>query len=145
MDLLFASLDLDTFAEQDSHFLGAVMEAIDRELERLEYIRGHAEMVLDKRMRDAGATAIPDETLIIERKMGSPTYDGTVLSGLRELIPPEVLAGVYTPEHKETHLIKERWDGVKLRGLRKYGDEVCLIIDQGTIRPMRGIAVRRKE
>lgn len=142
---LFAHLDLTTFPEQDSHFLATVMDAVDQEIARLQTIRGHAEMALDRRMRDADATALPDPEFTIQRRYRTPIYDDSILCELRERLSPEDLTGVYTPEHEETVTIQAKWDGRRLPGLKRFGGEIADIIDAGTVRPFAGVEVKRKE
>jgi hypothetical protein len=100
------------------------------------HFRQHQLMIheLIKRMQENNQEELIDQFFICTPKFQQTTYNKIILKKLLELpsdvLPPEKLAEVYTPEHMETfvELIEEKWNMTKGRSLEKLGRAIQDII-----------------
>jgi len=105
---------------------------------------GRVGLILQQRMEERGATAIPDEHYEVRLKEGSPTWDYGILGQLREIIPPDELAKGYTPEHEQTVMVPESWNMTKIKPLAKYGNDVATIIERARIPGRARLSIQPK-
>jgi len=99
---------------------------------------------ITRSMQEDGATALDHPTHVVELATKNE-WDRSKLHPLRELIPPEVLAKGYTPEHEETVVVAESWNMQQVKTWVKYGNRVQAIIE-GAAKPKPPVlAIRPKE
>ena len=103
------------------------------------------EWELHQRMEADGATAIAHDTLDARLVRTAPTYDYGRLRGLAELVPPEVLAQAFTPEHEAIAIVPDKWDARVFKTWKKYGATVAAVIENATIPGAARLVIKRKE
>ncbi len=94
--------------------------------------------VLQKRMEERQATAIPHGTHDVTFESTSVTYDQAALTPILELIDEQVAIdeGAYFKEWVEQMTRPARWDIRKTRKLKQYVPEINAIVDRAK-RPTR--------
>ena len=96
------------------------------------------------RMLDRGATTIPSERFICEKKV-KVTYDQTRFTPLKEIFK-EDLGKCWTAEHQETIKVAEEWDTAKVKALaRRYGTRALVIVESARTENPTGIKFERKD
>lgn len=114
----------------------ATQEALTRE-------RYEIEQELMRRMAADGATILdhPRYDVTLTAKI---EYDRGKLHPLRELVPPEVVAKGYTPEHEETVVVPERWNMTKVKTWAKYGKAAQEIIEAAAFKSAPRLSIKAK-
>ena len=111
------------------------VDAAEREQREMKL---RVEWEIQRRMEERGARELPHPDLICALVPGKTEYDNSRLAKLREMLPPEVTALGFTPEHAETKTLPDKWDGRVVAGWgRKYGDDVAEVIEQAKVPSQR--------
>ncbi len=138
----------DFIAELDDNAVATIIDTWKKEGRRLTRAAGEAEFLLEKRMRDRGATVLDTEDW--DGKLESKGFDYTVddpgllRTQLQDHVTDKQLAGVVervTPE--PTWVVNHRG----LNELAKRGGDIARIIDEGrrkTPKPAK-LSLDRKE
>lgn len=104
------------------------------------------EIVLNKRLEEAGATVLPASHFTIKRTLGSPIYDHNKLAQLKEILPTEMIDEAFVDEHEKFVKVDAKWNGRKLANWsRTLGDEVKNIIEDATTRKPGKLTVDPKD
>ena len=106
--------------------------------------RGRIEHELTRRLEADDATVLAHPTHTVAITPGKPTWDYSRLAALRELLPESEIAKAYTPAHEQLISVPERWDGTKLRTLRKFGREVAEAIDRARLEARGRLSIKAK-
>jgi hypothetical protein len=107
--------------------------------------RDRADMELRRRLEQRGATKIFDEDYTCTLEMGTPTIDLNIMAALKELLPPDVLAEGFTPEHDVTETVPDKWDLRKANTWMQAGGDVAEVIERAKIFRSPRLVVRAKE
>ena len=91
------------------------------------------EQELFARMTENNATVI-DHVTHEATLVRTPQVDRSKLYPLAEIVPPEVLAKGFTPQHEETTttIVPDKWNMQQVKTWKKYGKEAQEIIDNAT-------------
>ena len=127
----------------DDHELLATRALYDQWVRENVDMRDRVDMEIQRRLTDRNATAIFDEDYTCTLETGTPTVDLGIMAGLKELLPPEILAEGYTPEHQEP--VAERWDLRKVNVWSKAGGEVARVIEEAKIPGRPRLVVKEKK
>ena len=135
------------FARQDDpadESLIATWGALDEAAQALGNVRGHIEMAITHRMDDRGAKELPHAEFEVKMTEGTPSWDVSILAGLREITSPDDLEGSYFPAHEETVQVPEKWNMTKAKTLARFGDEHGSILERARLPGPSRLRIKRK-
>lgn len=121
-----------------------VWEAHDKAERSARETRRHVEFLLQQRMEQRGASAIPDDLLSCKLERGTPVLDPGTIRGLLELLPTNVLDEGFVPEHEERIWVADRWNLTKVNSWRKYGEDVAEVIEKAKVYANAKLVVKAK-
>jgi len=121
------------YTRMEDHNLLRAWQVLNTAEREAKEERLRIEFVLQGRMNERGASAIPDTVLDVRMDRGTPSIDLLAIQTLRELLPPEVIQEGCVEEHEETVTVPERWDQRKMNSWLKFGDEVAAVIERAKI------------
>ena len=126
------------------HELLAVYTAVQDTLRDMRDQAGRIEMELLTRMRERGATSIPDSAFMCEL-VEDVKYDQSAFTPLKEAFIPSDLETVFTPAHEETKVVPESWNTVKVKAMaRKYGAVALEVVEKARMVAGHRVAVKAK-
>ena len=119
---------------------------ISEALRALSVTRDEITSELQRRLEEDGARVYSHPEYDVQLvPSGAVAWDHSALAQLRELLPPETVAGAFVPAHDETVRVPDRWNMVVARHWGKYGAEVQAILDRARLEPPLRIRIRQKE
>lgn len=136
---------MTTTTELDAHTKAAALLAIREQIAELRQAAQSLEAELLDEIRQTGGKALMDHEFRIEVTEASGGFDPSVLTPLKEVLPEDDLIKCWAPEHTETVVVPEKWDGRKLGPLaRKYGGKVLAIYESARLPGKQTLTVERK-
>ena len=98
------------------------------------------------RIEAEGGTELPCDGFRVALDRGTPSYDHGLLAALKEQLPEDELAKVYSPAYQKMVDVAEKWSGTHLNSLeRRFGGQVATTIQQARIPGTLRVVVERKE
>jgi hypothetical protein len=132
------------YADMDTEALVSAYAVITDSLVVTRETQLKMEYEIITRMQEDGATMLDHPMQDVELKVDT-IYDRDKLHPLRELVPPEIVAKGFFPEHEETVTVKERWDMRRILTWRKYGKAAKDIIEAASRPGKAKLVVKAKE
>ena len=117
--------------------------AVKEQLGDLEHLEYAIQVALE---RDE-ATEYPHPTHSVKLENGRPTWDYSKLKGVFEYVHPVELEAsrAWTPEHKETITVKEKWNVTRLKPYSKRGKDIRDVIEGAKIPGRAQLRIKPKE
>lgn len=101
---------------------------------------------LFRRLKDNGATKLPDSEFEIALKPGEIINDDDVLRPLLEdeRVGDEA-AKAFFAGHYEQKWVPDKWDNQRLNALKKFGADIAKRIEKGQLRGQEKLIVKRRK
>lgn len=119
----------------------ATIQEAQEELAKNKY---EIELEITRRMTMDGATVLDHPTHDVTLTT-TLQYDRNNLHPLRELVPPDVVAKGYTPEHEVMRTVPESWNMTKVKTWKRYGTDARRIIEEAAFPGQAKLTIKAKK